>query len=93
MVVLGLKWALDFGVASRYTSLVAVSSLPAAKPATSAMRIELMDGTVKSLLLPDSTTIPVADLVDHIGAKIGLASAEEYGLQGVIQAEKEKKLC
>jgi talin len=43
-----------------------------------ALKIKLIDDTVKTVMVDDSLT--VAEIVDQIGAKLNLGNAEEYSL-------------
>jgi talin len=46
------------------------------------LKIKLMDGTIKTILA--DMTSSVADLLQFIGKKIHISSADEYGLQAEV---------
>ncbi len=43
------------------------------------MKVKLMDGTVKTLLV--NMTLNITELVDFIGEKIHISNADEYSVQ------------
>ncbi len=77
----GLRWALDFQVASKYTSLLAVTSEYAVLPARGPLKVQFMDGTTKTIQ-PPSNASTGEDFLNEVGAKLGLCNVEEYGLIG-----------
>jgi hypothetical protein len=76
------QYALKYSFASQYTSLIAVDpeQQERARLRVTALKVKLIDGTTKSMILPGHENVPVESVMHSIGDKMGLANTEEYGL-------------